>query len=125
MPIPPASVTVDFNKGEGALCLSDAQMPDLGNLLGGLWGGGVADGEGIPLPPVFSSTISVNARWFQPGEVQRLRDPANRFVYENAQSNASIRWTSLRRGASFATDSNPQTVLFAAIGAERNGVFFS
>ena len=83
------------------------------------------DGQGMPLPPVFASTVSLEARWFQLGEVQRLRDSANQFVYENAQSNASIRWTSIRRGASFATDTSPQTVLFAAIGAEKNGVFFS
>ena len=125
MPIPQASVSVDVNGAEASFCLSDAQMPDLGNLLGGLWGGGVLDGEGRPLPPVFSSTISLQAHWFQPGQKQRLRDPVNQFVYENAQSNASIKWASVRRGASFVTDSNPQTVLFAALGAEKNGVFFS
>ena len=125
MPIPPDSVSDDFEESGAALTLSDALMPDLGNLLCALWGGGAVDGLGMPLPPVFSSTVSLKGRWFNLGQEQRVRDPVNQFLYDNAQCNASIEWTSSRRGASFATDSNPQTVLFAAVGRERNGVFFS
>ena len=124
MPISPAAVAIDLVKGAVSLCLSDAQMPDLTNLLVALWGGGAVDGMGLPLKPVFSSTASLTARWFNFGPQQITRDPVKRFVYENAQCGASIEWTSIRRGASFATDSNPQTVVFAAVGKELNGVFF-
>jgi hypothetical protein len=124
MPIPKDSVGMNIGGGEAFFCLSDAQMPDFGNLLNAFWGGGASDAEGLPLPPVFSSTITLDARWFNAGAKQRVRDPVNRFIYDNAQTSASIKWTSLRRGAKFESDDAGQEVQFAAIGIERNGTFF-
>jgi hypothetical protein len=125
IPVPAGSVSIDPMTGRADFCLSDAQMPDFGNLLAAAWGGGATDAQGMPLPPVFGSTVSVEAHWFNLAKKQLVRDPVNRFVFDGAQSDARIKWTSVRRGASFATDSGPQTVLFAAVGAERNGAFFS
>jgi hypothetical protein len=124
MPIPKDSVSANLTEGEAAFCLSDAQMPDLHDLLTGLWGGGEFDGEGKPLAPVFSSTVSLDARWFDAGPMVQTRDPVNRFVYQNAQTMASIKWRSVRRGVKFESDDGPQEVLFSAIGTERNGIFF-
>lgn len=77
MPIPSDSVGLDLDKGEAFFCLSAAQMPDMGNLLTALWGGGALDGEGLPLLPVFPSTVSLEARWFDAGSVEELRDEVN------------------------------------------------
>lgn len=124
MPIPADSVDMSLGKGEAAFCLSDAQMPDMGNLLTALWGGGESDGLGMPLLPVFSSTVSMDARWFDAGRTERLRDTAEQFVFDHKTTDASVQWRAIRRGAMFESDDGPQTVLFSAIGKERNGVFF-
>jgi hypothetical protein len=44
MPIPPDSVALHSRTGEAAFCLSDAQMPDMHDLLTALWGGGATNG---------------------------------------------------------------------------------
>jgi hypothetical protein len=123
MPIPPESANLDFGRGLAAFCLTDAQMPDMGNLLASIWGGGALDATGLPLPPIFPSSVSLDARWLGPGPRQKTVDATNRFVYDHTETSASIRWTSFRRGSLFASDNGPQQVLFAAIGRERNGEF--
>ena len=122
MPIPPGSVAM--GKGEAAFCLSDAQMPDMGNLLTALWGGGAVDGDGLQLLPVFASTVSLDARWFDPGPKERLRDAVNQFDYHHRKTDAHIKWKAIRRGTMFETDDGPQEVRFAAVGKEKNGDFF-
>jgi len=124
MPIPQDAVSLEIEDGHAAFCLSDALMPDLHDLLTALWGGGATDGEGKPLGRVFSSTVSLHAEWFDAGPIMHTRDSANRFVFTNAQTNASIKWKAVRRGVTFESDNGPQQVLFAAIGTERNGTFF-
>ena len=124
MPIPKDSVSLDLGEGKAAFCLSDVLMPDFRDLLTSLWGGGAVDGQGKPLGRVFSSTVSLHAEWFDAGSIMQTRDPVNRFLYINAQTKASIRWRSVRRGSRFDSDDGPQQVLFAAIGSERNGSFF-
>lgn len=125
VPIPQDAVSLDFEQGQAAFSLNDILMPDLHDLLTALWGGGALDGEGRPLHPVFSSTVSLQAQWFGPTNIQQTRDPVNQFVYNNARTNASIQWQSVRRGVMFQSDDGPQQVLFAAVGMESNGVFFS
>lgn len=49
----------------------------------------------------FFSTVSLHAKWFDAGSIVQTRDPVNRFVYSNAQTKASIKWKSLRRGEMF------------------------
>jgi len=124
MPIPESSVGMDFGRGKADFCLSDAQMPDMHDLLTALWGGGEEDGENNPLSPVFPSTVSIDARWFDPGPKERLRDSENKFDYHHMKTTAHINWRSIQRTAMFESDDGPQEVLFAALGKERNGVFF-
>jgi hypothetical protein len=124
MSIPKDSVRADLSAGRAEFCLSDALMPDQHDLLTTLWGGGEFDGEGQPLGKIFPSTVSLDARWFGAGSTETVRDPVNRFLYINAMTNASIKWRSVRRGVRFESDGGPQTVVFAAIGKERNGSFF-
>ena len=124
MPIPEGSASLNLADGKAAFCLTEALMPDLHDLLTALWGGGTVDGEGRPLGQVFSSTVAAHAEWLEAGAVTETRDSVNRFQYINAQTKASIKWKSVRRGVMFESDDRPQKLLFAAIGEERNGVFF-
>ncbi len=78
----------------------------------------------MPLRPVFPSTVSMEVRWFGGGAQEQARNFANRFVYLNKKTSASIKWRAVRRGAMFESDDGPQNVLFAALGQERNGAFF-
>src|SRR5215469_12866584 len=66
---PNDSVATNFAEGSATFCLTDIQMPDLHDLLTALWGGGEFDGEGQPLAPVFSSTLSRSRRWFHAGPI--------------------------------------------------------
>src|SRR5262245_45930939 len=94
MPIPPASVSMDFASGEAVFSLSDAQMPDFGNLLTALWGGGEVDAAGMRLRPVFSSSVSLQARWFGAGAQEQARD--------FAKDRKSTRLNSSHLGISYA-----------------------
>ncbi len=125
VPIPADSVSLNLSEGNAAFSLGDILMPDLHDLLTALWGGGAVDGQGMPLGPVFSSTVSLQAQWFNPMNFQTTRDPVNQFVYSNARTQAKVQWKGVHRGEMFQSDDGPQQVLFAAIGMERNGVFFS
>ena len=124
IPIPPASVSMDFASGEAIFALSDAQMPDFGNVLTALWDGGDLDETGMRLRQVFPSTVSIEVRWFGGGVQEQARDFTNRFVYLNKETSANIKWRAVRRGAMFESDDGPQNTVFAAIGQERNGAFF-
>jgi hypothetical protein len=124
MPIPPASVSMDFASGEAIFCLSDAQMPDFGNIITALWDGGDLDATGMRLRPVFPSTVSIEVRWFGGGVQEQARDFTNRFVYLNKKTSARVTWRAVRRGAMFESDNGPQNIVFSAIGQERNGAFF-
>jgi hypothetical protein len=125
MPIPPASVGMDFASGEAVFALSDAQMPDFGNLLTALWDGGDFDAAGMRLRPVFPSTVSMEVRWSGGGIQEQVRDFTNRFVHlRKPITSASVKWRAVRRGAMFESDDGPQNVRLASIGQERNGVFF-
>jgi hypothetical protein len=89
MPIPRDSVSIsedDSEQQEARFCLNDAQMPDFGNLLTSLWGGGDVDVKGMPLRPVFSSSVSLHVKWFSPKPRQVVRDPVNRFIYDRAET---------------------------------------
>jgi len=123
-PVPPDSVGMS-DGGEAVFSLSDRQMPDTHDLLTALWGGGEKDGLGMPLSPVFPSSVSVEARWFNPGRTERLRDAANRFEFVHRKTDAHIKWKSTRRGAKFESDNSSQRVFFAALGWERNGDFLN
>jgi hypothetical protein len=125
VPIPNDSVSLDLVGEKAAFNLSDILMPDLHDLLTALWGGGAVDGQNKPLHPVFSSTVSLQAQWFNPGPIGLTRDPVNQFAYMHAQTQASIQWKSVRRDVMFQNDDGPQQVEYAAIGEESNGVFFS
>ena len=78
-----------------------------------------------PTPPVPAS-VSFELRWSGVTKRVHTRDVTNHFVGDYIEDTATIHWTANEAGFHFVSDSaNPSTTVFAEIGSESNGVFFS
>jgi len=56
----------------------------------------------------------------------KTRDKTNRFVCTFIEDTATMAWSARRNDFKFVSDpANTSTTIFAEIGRERNGVFFS
>ena len=78
-----------------------------------------------PLVPPVPASVSFELRWS--GVIKRVhtRDETNHFVGDYIEDTATIHWLAKEQGFHFVTDQAPSTTLFAEIGSERNGAFFS
>src|SRR5713226_8813784 len=95
--------------------VKDAQVADYHNIVNALKGG-----------PSVPSTVSFHINWFGVQERIHLRDEKQRFVAKYIDGKATIAWSAARKDFTFVSDpAHTSTSLFAAIGTERNGVFFS
>jgi hypothetical protein len=80
----------------------------------------LVDGHHVP------ATVSFELRWS--GVIKRVhtRDDTNHFVGDYIEDTATIRWSAKEEGFLFVSDpAHASTTVFAEIGSERNGVFFS
>lgn len=76
--------------------------------------------------PAVPATVSFDVRWKGTGDHFRLRDEANGFVGKFVESTATIEWSAEEADFTFVSDpASASTSEFAAVGHERNGVFFS
>lgn len=78
-----------------------------------------------PTPPIPAS-VSFELRWSGVTKRVHLRDETNHFVGDYIEDMATLRWSAKEEGFHFVSDpANTSTTVFAEIGSERNGVFFS
>ena len=71
------------------------------------------------------ATVSFQMHWAPGTQRQKLEDTANGFVFDFVQNSATMAWTATSGGNIY--QSGPEHTsfsLFAAVGHERNGVFF-
>jgi hypothetical protein len=112
-PISSADLTVNPGAGNAAMHVKDLQVKDYGNFVISLLKG-----------PFLEATLSYQLEWNPPKSRQRLRDTVNDFVIDLVQTSATMTWVASSAGNTYQSLTvNPP--LFAAIGHERNGVFFS
>jgi len=115
IPVPDASVNVDLDDATASIDVRNQAVADYHTILNALMGG-----------PSIPSTVSFHIRWFGVQERVRVRDPKNRFVADYIDDKATIAWSASRKGFTFVSDpAHTSTSVFAGIGSERNGVFFS
>jgi hypothetical protein len=106
-------VEVNLDKGQAAICLSDIVVGDFGTN-----NNSFQRGASVP------ATVALDVRWQATGKPVPLR-AVNQFRGEFLHASATIAWSAQRSDFQFVSDSaETSTTVFAAIGRERNGVFF-
>jgi hypothetical protein len=127
VPIPDDSVTINPGTGEATMRLTDFAVPDAfhydNSLLLSLLPTDPPLPDAIPAVP---ATISFEVTWAGGGERARYSSDVDRFETNLMENTATVTWSSHQADFSFVSDAAPetQTTLYAAVGRERNGVFF-
>ena len=76
--------------------------------------------------PSVPADVSYRIRWSGVTDRVTVRDDTNQFVGNFIEDTATVSWSSKQKGFKFVSDpASTSTSLFAEIGRERNGVFFS
>ena len=97
------------------MSLRDVEIRDFFNLLNALQHGNSIHAD-----------VSFHLRWSGVKKRVKTRDVTNRFVGNYIEDTATIAWSAEEEGFKFVSDpADTSTTLFAQIGQERNGVFFS
>jgi len=93
-----------------------AAMQDDGNLLNALLRG-----------PSIPAIASFRVQWDHPAQRVSVRDEENMFVGKYSHTSASIEWSASNDdGFSFVSnEAETSSTVFAEVGHERNGFFFS
>ena len=107
--------SVSIHDGWARMCVNDLPMPDMRS-----FENAVARG------PMLPSTVAFEMHWDTAGRRRRARDRENRFVFDFREADSKIWWKAVQRGVTYESDpASTSSTVFAALGHERNGVFFS
>lgn len=115
--IPDSSVDVNVGAGRARMQVTDLETEDYHDICNAL-----ADG------PSVEAEVSFDVVWSGPTGKTRLRNDASdqRFTALLLTTNATVEWSAEEDGFEFQSDpANTSTVVYAEVGEERNGVFFS
>jgi hypothetical protein len=113
--IPDESVEIDLDEATASMDMSDLETRDFHDLVNTLQRG-----------PSVPADVSFRIRWSGVKARVKLRDDTNQFVGNFIEDTATVGWSSHQEGFKFVSDpASTSTSLFAEIGRERNGVFFS
>ncbi len=113
--IPDESVEVNLDEVEASMDLGDLDIEDYHDIVNA-----VHDGPSVP------ANVSYHIRWSGLTKRVPVRDEKNEFVGNFIEDTATIRWSARTEHFKFVSDpENTSTTLFAEIGNERNGEFFS
>lgn len=103
--IPAESVAFDIGKPSASLHLANLSLTDT-----------------IPNVP---ATVSLDMQWSGKTARVTVEDPVNGFAGDYRECSATIAWSAVEAGFSFASDPAATSVTkFAELGRERNGRFF-
>ncbi len=102
-------------QGTASYRLSQLPVRDYHDLANALAGG-----------PSDPATVSFDVAWGIAGEPFEVRDEQNRFTGTFRETKSTISWSASGGDELFVSD-RPETsrTVFAAVGRERNGAFFS
>lgn len=112
-----ASESAAWQAKRAEMCLRDQFIPDMET-----FENAVARGPMIP------STINADVVWeATSNSVERISDTTNEFVFDLRLAEAQVHWSATQPGVTFDSveTETPQETLYAAIGVERNGRFFT
>ena len=113
--VPDDSVEVDLDDARASIDLRDVEVRDFFNFLNFLNGG-----------PSVPADVSFHVRWSGVNQRTHLHDNQKKFDANLILDTATMAWSARRKDFKFESDpAHTSFSLFAAIGRERNGVFFS
>jgi hypothetical protein len=113
--IPDESVAIDLEDATASMKLSGVELRDFFNIPNSLMRGKSIDAD-----------VSFHIRWSGVKKRVHLHDKQNTFDAHVIEDTATMEWSAEERGFKFVSDpANTSTTVFAEIGRERNGVFFS
>lgn len=111
---PPGSVRVDLDNATASMRVTNIQTLDFHTLV-----------DDLLHHAATTTTASFDVEWSGALGQFSLRDTTNGFTGEYIATGATIAWSSSSSVLSFTSaQANTSQSLFAAIGHERNGVFF-
>jgi hypothetical protein len=115
--IPDDSVQVSPGSGNASMRLTNVVLADHHNIPNSL--------SGDPVPSDPATLTYLNIEWSGPGSRLTVTDNVN-FIGKFVENVATLSCQAVVTGRStFTTDNAPTTSVFAEVGHERNGVFFS
>ena len=107
-------MSVDLDTGTASIRVSDLEIEDYFNIANALKDG-----------PSVGATVSYEFHWSGVTSQSQVRNEAQGFRGLFLQTGATARWTGQNaNGFQYASSDSGQTVNFAQIGHEHNGVFF-
>lgn len=115
VPISPDAISVNPGKGRASLVAENMAVPDYGDFISSIF-------PGVSVP----ATVSFEVRWSGIESRANRREPDYGFAGEFVVTGSSIEWSAQQAGFSFQSDpASTSTSLYAIVGHERNGVYFS
>src|SRR5262249_10263676 len=113
--IPNGSVEIELEEAEASMSLSDVELSDFFNIPNSLMRG-----------KSIHADTSFSVRWHGVKSRVHLHDVVNHFDARVIEDSATIEWSAEEEDFQFVSDpAETSTTVFAEIGSERNGVFFS
>jgi len=113
--VPDDTVEVDLDDARASIKLSDVDVRDFFNIPNFLNGG-----------PSVPANVSFHIRWSGVKQRVHLHDNQKKFDAHLIVDTATMAWSAHTKDFTFKSDpANTSTTVFAALGSERNGVFFS
>jgi hypothetical protein len=125
-------VKVDFDDARARLSVSGLELfndHDVANSL--TYGLGLPGDLGLPYPHInpvqpVRASVSFEIEWSGLIDAAEIRHTAQGFEGSFLKTGATIRWSSEEAGFRFQSeDPDPSRKLFAVLGRERNGSFFT
>lgn len=114
VPISPRNVRADVRRGTASFRLRNYAIRDFHNFENSLLSG-----------PSVPARVSFDIEWVGPTKPFRVDKPAQEFRGDFRQGKVTAAWSSAQEGFSFVSAPAPTTTsVFAAVGHERNGVFY-
>jgi hypothetical protein len=104
-------VKVNFGNGSAAVHVADLEIEDYFTV-----GNALVDG------PSVEAIVSFDVNWSGVDARVKLRNTSTDFAGEFIRNSATLSWSAVESGFSFASD--PLDSHFGEVGHERNGVFF-
>ena len=114
VPISPRSVRVDARRGTASFRLRDHAIPDFHNFENSLLSG-----------PSVPAHVTFDIEWHGPTKPFRVDKPDQQFRGDFRQGRVTAEWSSRQDGFAFqSAPASRTTSVFAAVGHERNGIFY-
>jgi hypothetical protein len=113
--VPDDRVEVDLDDARASIDLRDVDVRDFHNIPNALSGG-----------PSVPANVSFHILWSGVQQRTHLHDTQKQFDAQLIVDTATMAWSAHTEDFTFESDpADTSTTVFAAIGSERNGVFFS